>query len=57
MGGFLSAMDLFEIAILPSLLYNCDTWVQIPKLAEEKLFFLMLVLRVHQGTPKIAFRS
>ena len=61
-GGFLSVLDLFKIAILPSLLYNCDTWVQIPKLAEEKLesillFYLRLVLRVPQGTPKIALRS
>ena len=61
-GGFRSAIDLFELAILPSLLYNSDTWIQIPKVAEEmlediQLFYLRLVLRVPQGTPKIALRS
>ena len=61
-GGFCSAIDLFELAILPSLLYNADTWVEIPKVAEEmlenlQLFFIRLVLRLPQGTPKIALRS
>ena len=61
-GGFCSAIDLFELAILPSLLYNSDTWVQMPKVAEEmleniQLFFVRLVLRVPPGTPKIALRS
>ena len=36
-GGFRSAIDLFELAILPSLLYNSDTWIQMPKAAEEIL--------------------
>jgi hypothetical protein len=61
-GGFCSAIDLFELAILPSLLYNSDTWVQMPKVAEEmleniQLFFVRLVVRVPTGTPKIALRS
>ena len=61
-GGFCSALDLFELAILPTLMYNSDTWVDIPKEAEEKLenlqlFYVRLVLRVPQGTPKIALRS
>ena len=61
-GGARSAIDLFELAILPALLYNSETWVEISKEAEEKLenlqlFFVRLILRVPQGTPKIALRS
>ena len=61
-GGFLSAIDLLELAILPKLLYNAETWVEITREAEEslenlQLLFLRLVLRVPQSTPKIALRS
>ena len=61
-GGARSALDLLELAILPTLLYNSETWVEISKEAEEKLenlqlFFVRLILRVPQGTPKIALRS
>ena len=43
-------------------MYNSDTWIQMPKAAEEilediQLFYLRLVLRVPQGTPKIDLRS
>ena len=30
-GGFHSAIDLFELAILPTLLYNAETWIGINK--------------------------
>ena len=61
-GGFRSAMDLFELAILPTLLYNAENWVGIDKKTEEKLenlqlFFLRLALRVPASTPKLALRS
>ena len=61
-GGFLCAIDIFELAILPTLLYNADTWVVISKEALEKLediqhFFIRLVLRVPKGTPLPALRS
>ena len=61
-GGFLCALDLWELAILPTLLYNAATWVEIPKQAEEilenlQLFYVRLILRVPQGAPKIALRS
>ena len=61
-GGFQSALDLFQLAILPTLLYNSETWVELPREAEEclenlQLFFVRLVLRVPQGTPKVALRS
>ena len=56
------ALDLFELAILPKLLYNSDTWLGISKDSENKLediqlFFPRLALRVPQGTPKVALRS
>ena len=58
----MSALDLFELAILPTLLYNCETWVGINKETEERvenlqLFYLRLALRVPQSTPKLALRS
>ena len=61
-GGFMSALDLFVLAILPTLLYNCETWVGINKETEERvenlqLFYLRLALRVPQSTPKLALRS
>jgi hypothetical protein len=61
-GGFMSAVDLWELAILPTLLYNSETWVHIPKVAEDKLedlqlFFMRLILRVPPGTPKVALQS
>ena len=62
LGGFCSAMDLFELAILPTLLYNASTWVEIngatiERLENLQLFFVRLILRVPKGTPKIALRS
>ena len=61
-GGFQGALDLFEMAILPSLLYNAETWIGIRKETENELedlqfFFLRLALRVPSGTPKVALRS
>ena len=61
-GGFMSALDLFEIAILQTLLYNAETWVEISKEAEDRLemlqlFFLRLVLRVPKSTPKIPMKT
>jgi hypothetical protein len=61
-GGFMGALDLFELAILPTLLYNAETWVGIQEdtitgLENLQLFFLRLVLRVPISTPKVALRS
>ena len=61
-GGFMSAIDLFEMAILPTLLYNSETWVNISRQATERLdnlqlFYLRLILRVPKSTPKPALRS
>ena len=61
-GGFTGALDLCELAILPTLLYNVKTWVGISKDSENmlenlQLFFLRLASRATQRTPKIALRS
>ena len=61
-GGFRSALDLWELAILPTLLYNSEMWVNIPKAAEETLedlqcSFVRLILRVPRGTPRVALQS
>ena len=61
-GGFRSAIHLFEMAIIPTLLYNAETWIGISKESEEKLgnlqlFFLRLAMKVPQGTPKLRLRS
>ena len=58
-GGFRSALDLWELVILPTLMYNSEMLVNIPKVAEETLedlqsFFVRLILRVPQGTPKVS---
>jgi hypothetical protein len=57
-GGFHSAIDLFEMAILPTLVYNAETWIGITKESEEKLenlqlLFLRLALKVPQRTPQL----
>ena len=54
-GGFRSAVDLWELAILPTLLYNSETWVHIPKVAEDnledlQLFFMRLILLAKEVT-------
>ena len=61
-GGFGTALLLWESCALPSLLYNCSTWVGMGKkeeeaLAECQLFFLRLVLATGPGAPKHALRA
>ena len=50
------------MTILPTLLYNAGTWVNIIKETEKRLenlqlFFVRLVLGLQQETPKIALQS
>ena len=59
LAGFETALQLWELAIIPSLLYSCGVWTEIPsktlqKLEDLQLFFLRLILRVGPGTPKVA---
>ena len=61
-GGFMVAVDLWELAILPTLLNNAGTWTEMDKVTEERLeelqlFFVRLILRVPMSTPKVALRS
>ena len=61
-GGFLTVLDLWTKAALPSLLYNCSTWMGLSKEGESKLnncqdFMLRLAFRTGPGCPTIALRS
>ena len=61
-GGFQVAIDLWELAILPSLLNNAGTWTDIDedtldRLEELQLFYVRLILRVPVSTPKALLRS
>ena len=61
-GGFGTALLLWESCALPSLLYNCSTWLGMGKKEEEALaecqfFFLRLALGAGPGAPKHALRA
>ena len=61
-GGFMVAIDLWELAIIPTLLNNAGTWTNIDEKTEDRLeelqlFFVRLVLQVPVSTPKVALRS
>ena len=62
-GGFLIALDLWELAILPSLMYNACTWVGMGREAEEQLenlqcmYIRLLMGGLPQSCPKVALRS
>ena len=51
-GEFMVAIDLWELAILPTLLNNSGTWTEIDKQTEERL-----EERVPVSTPKFRDRS
>ena len=58
-GGILSGLDLWEAAIIQTLLYNCSIWMEIGKVAEDKLedlqlYYLRLLLAVPVSCPKVA---
>jgi hypothetical protein len=55
-GGFETAIILWEACIIPSLLHSCSTWMQISKTTENRLnnlqrWFLRLILQVPKSTP------
>ena len=61
-GGFLTVLDLWTKAALPTLLYNSSTWFGLTKEGENRLnacqdFMLRLAFRTGPGCPKIALRS
>ena len=60
-GGLKAGLEFFEMALLPSLLYNADTWVDIDSKAEIKLEKLQnsmfrYLFGVPDSTPKPILR-
>ena len=58
-GGFLTGLVLWETCAIPSLIYNCSTWVGIGKEEVRALnnmqdFFLRLLWGTGPGAPKVA---
>ena len=61
-GGFLTALKLYEACVVSSLLYNCGTWTEMNKEAEDIIedfqrWFVKLILRQGPGCPKPSLRS
>ena len=61
-GGFMAALDIWEMAIVPTLLNNAGTWTEIDEDTEKRLedlqlFYIRLILQVPVSTPKTALRS
>ena len=60
-GGIIGAWDLWNMAIIPSLLANCGTWTELPTKAVEicdglQNLFIRIMLQVPISTPKVALR-
>ena len=60
-GGIMGAWDLWNRAIVPSLLANCGTWTELPIKAVELCYalqnmFIRIKLEVPVSTPKVALR-
>ena len=61
-GGIMGAWDLWNLAVIPSLLNNCSTWIGMNTRMEDKLEaiqegYLRLMLEVPISTPKVALRA
>ena len=61
-GGFKTGLVLWESCVVPSLLYNCSTWVEVGKEEEKHLndqqdYFLRLLWWAGPGTPRVALRA
>ena len=60
--GCMTALILWERCAIPSLIYNCSTWVGMGSqeeklLAEQQDFFLRLLFGTGPGAPKVALRA
>ena len=61
-GGFMTGLVLWETCVIPSLLYNCSTWIGVRK-EEVKIlnglqdYFLRMLWGAGPGTPKPALRA
>ena len=56
-GGSVATFDLWEAVVLPALLYNSETWVDITQKTVDNLeklqhYFVRLLLQVPESTPK-----
>ena len=61
-GGFRTGLVLWESCAIPSLLFNCSTWVGVGKeelriLEGLQDFFLRMLWAAGQGAPKVALRA
>ena len=61
-GGMEAAIDLYESCIVPSLIANCSTWLDIKKDTEDRLdglqdLFGRVLLKLPQSTPRLAIRG
>ena len=62
LGGMMGALDLWNLAVVPSLLNNCSTWIGMTSRQEQKLEqlqeqFIRLMMEVPVSTPKVALRA
>ena len=62
MGGFQTGLVLWESCVIPSLLYNSSTWVEVSKDEEKALedmqdYFLRLLWGAGPGTPRVSLRA
>ena len=62
LGGMMGGWDLWNMAVVPSLLNNCSTWIGISDKQEDMLEtvqekFIRLMLEVPMSTPKVALRA
>ena len=62
LGGMQGAWDMWELAIVPSLLNNCGVWTEISKATEDVLeelqnSFVRRMLHVPVSTPKVSLLS
>ena len=58
-GGLMGGIDLWEVAIIPSLLNNAETWVEINEMSvtlleELQNSFIRKIFRTKKTTPKVA---
>jgi hypothetical protein len=61
-GGMMGAWDLWNLAVIPSLLNNCSTWIginnkQVDRLEAIQETYIRLMLEVPVSTPKVALRA
>ena len=61
-GGFRTGLVLWESCAIPSLLFNCSTWIGVGKEELRRLeglqdLFLRMLWAAGQGAPKIALRA